>query len=458
MAQLHLHNTLHNDVQLFTPQDESHVRMYVCGPTVYGPVHIGNARPAAVFDLLYRLLKRHYPKVTYARNITDIDDKIINTAAKNGELPETLAKHWHARYSENMQQLGVLPPDEEPLATAYMPQIINMIERLLQQNVAYAAEGHVLFHVPAFSDYGQLSNRKRDDMIAGARVEVAPYKKDPADFILWKPSKDDVPGWESPWGRGRPGWHIECSAMAESCLGKEIDIHGGGQDLIFPHHENELAQSRCAHNTPHFARFWVHNGHVRMDGEKMSKSLNNVLLLQDILAHYDGETARLALFSTHYRRPLNWTASVLADAKATLDKWYRVLAAGDVADSNCNSDCEVVEKMLLDDLNTPAAIAELHQLAHNAQHADDAQTAAAWRGQLKSGAQLLGLLNHDVEEWFHGAGKQLPQDAQIEEKINQRLAARAARDFAAADAIRDELAALGILLEDTADGTTWRIK
>lgn len=476
MPQLILHNTLHNAPQPFTPLDDSHVRMYVCGPTVYGPVHIGNARPAVVFDLLYRLLKRHYPKVTYARNITDIDDKIIETAAKNGENPSSLANHWKARYQEQMHALGVLPPDKEPTATSAIGDMIAMIERLLQREVAYEAEGHVLFHVPTFAEYGALSNRRREDMIAGARVEVAPYKRDAADFVLWKPSSDDQPGWESPWGRGRPGWHIECSAMAASCLGEEIDIHGGGQDLIFPHHENELAQSRCAHGTAHFARFWVHNGHIRMEDEKMSKSIGNVLLLQDALADYDGEIIRLALLSTHYRRPLNWTDTLMKEARTTLDKWYRVLGAGAIAGEGGGDGDSEVEAALLDDMNTPAAISRLHQLAQRASHAASSadgadganeSEAARCRAVLRSSAQRLGLLQHNAAQWFHrsasgagagaGADAGAPDDTAIEEKIRQRRAAKQQKDFAQADAIRDELARQGVVLEDTASGTTWRI-
>ena len=455
MARLYLYNTLHNERQLFSPLEIAHVRIYVCGPTVYGPVHIGNARPAVVFDLLYRLLKRYYPKVTYARNITDIDDKIIETAAKSGELPEKLADRWKQCYLENMRQLGVLTPDEEPTATAYIGEMIAMIERLLERQAAYINQGHVLFHVPAFPDYGALSNRRREDMLAGARVEVAPYKRDAADFVLWKPATNDEPGWDSPWGRGRPGWHIECSAMAASCLGKEIDIHGGGQDLIFPHHENELAQSRCANGTTQFAKFWLHNGHVRMDGEKMSKSLNNVLLLQDILAQYAGETVRLALFNTHYRRPLNWTSTLLDEARTILDKWYRILAGGEATKGG---DVQPMEAALLDDLNTPAAIAELHRLAHKAQHAASAGEAACWRGRLRAGASLLGLLQQAPEEWFHQNGKQPLNAAAIEEKINQRLTAKRQRDFSTADAIRAELEQKGVLLEDSANGTAWRVK
>ena len=454
MPDLYLHNTLHNAVELFAPLEADQVRMYVCGPTVYGPVHIGNARPAVVFDVLYRLLKRHYARVSYARNITDIDDKIITAAAEAAEPPQQLADYWRQRYLDTMQALGVAPPDFEPLATEYIPEIIAMIQRLLEKGSAYAEAGHVLFHVPAFTDYGKLSNRNRDEMIAGARVEVAPYKRDAADFVLWKPSTEQQPGWDSPWGRGRPGWHIECSAMAAACLGQEIDIHGGGQDLIFPHHENELAQSRCAHGTAQFAKYWLHNGHVRMEGEKMSKSLNNVLLLSDCLEQYHGEVVRLALLSTHYRHPLNWTDSLLQEAKATLDKWYRIVAGGD-SDPGGGDD-SLTEAPLLNDLNTPAAITALHQAAQHCQQAADAADARRWRSTLRAGGGLLGLLTQPPQRWFQsGAG--IPSAAVIEEKINQRLAARQARDFATADMIRDDLAAQGIVLEDSASGTSWRI-
>lgn len=460
MPQLSLHNTLHNARQPFTPLDASHVRMYVCGPTVYGAVHIGNARPATVFDVLYRLLKRHYPKVTYARNITDIDDKIIEKAAKSGQSAQEVATYWQRQYEQDMQQLGVLPPDVEPTATSAMPEIIAMIDLLLQRGVAYVEQSHVLFHVPAFADYGALSNRRREEMLVGARVEVAPYKRDAADFVLWKPSDAEQPGWESPWGRGRPGWHIECSAMAAACLGKEIDIHGGGQDLIFPHHENELAQSRCAHGTAQFAKYWLHNGYVRMSGEKMSKSLNNVLLLCDLLQEHAGETVRLALLSTHYRHPLNWHDTLLSEARAVLDKWYRALGSGTVAEAAAD---DGVEAALLDDLNTPAAIARLHHLAQQVQQAGSEAEAARYRGALRSAGQLLGVLHHAPQEWLQrsgsggGATGETPDATAIEEKIKQRQTAKRARDFATADAIRDELARCGVVLEDTAAGTTWRM-
>ena len=318
-----LRNTLTNRREEFVPRDPARPTMYVCGPTVYGPAHVGNARPAAVFDLTARVLKSLWPGTVYARNITDIDDKIIAAAGTEGV--SALALRCADEYRAEMSALNIAPPDFEPLATAHIPEMLDMISRLLEKGFAYQAEGHVLFHSAGFSDYGALSNRNRDEMIAGARVEVAPYKRDPADFVLWKPSPDDMPGWDSPWGRGRPGWHLECSAMAEKCLGLEIDLHGGGQDLIFPHHENEIAQSRCAHGTQSLARYWMHNGHVSADGEKMSKSLGNVFLTRDALAEFPGEAVRWALLSAHYRRPLRWSETLLRESRAALDRLYEAL-------------------------------------------------------------------------------------------------------------------------------------
>ena len=455
MRELTFYNTLTGRQQRFESFVDGRVTMYVCGPTVYGPIHVGNARPAVIFDVLYRLLKRRYDKVCYARNITDIDDKIIQAAAANAESPAELANRWRVHYQGGMQKLGVLPPTHEPLATAYIPQMVALIERLIEKNVAYVADGHVLFHVPSFGEYGELSNRRREEMVDGARVEVAPYKRDAADFVLWKPAAADVPGWESPWGRGRPGWHIECSAMAAACLAPEIDIHGGGQDLIFPHHENESAQSRCAHGTAHFARYWLHNGHVNLDGEKMSKSLNNVRLLQDALARYPGEVVRLALMTTHYRRPLNWNESLLEEAKTTLNKWYRAM---DGAVDDAVAVLPAVEDALADDLNTPAAIAALHAAAAAVSSADNATAAAKRRGELRASALVLGVLAYSTVDWFHSSSAAaLPED-DIQRLIAKRTAARQARDFAAADALRDELLEHGVLLEDTAEGTTWRLK
>lgn len=454
MTTLRLHNTLTNQREDFVPRIAGAPTMYVCGPTVYGPVHVGNARPAVVFDVLYRLLQQIYGNARFARNITDIDDKIIQTAAAEGIAPATLAVRWRRQYHDDMHKLGVLPPTDEPMATDYIPQMTAMIEQLLANGAAYVAEQHVLFHVPSFSDYGALSNRRRADMIDGARVEVAPYKRDAADFVLWKPAADEEPGWQSPWGRGRPGWHVECSAMAAACLGEEIDIHGGGQDLIFPHHENELAQSRCAHRTPTFARFWLHNGHVQMDGEKMSKSLANVRDLRDLLAEHHGETVRLALLGTHYRRPLTWTAALLGEARATLSRWYRALAG----------DCEAapappaVTEALADDLNTPAAITALHQIAAAILRDEGAAAAVPLRGALAAGAALLGVLSGSASDWFHATADKAPAADVVDALIAERTAARTRRDFAAADAIRLQLEEQGIVLEDNAGGTTWRSK
>ena len=448
MTEIYLHNTLHNRRELFSPRDSQRVTMYVCGPTVYGPAHVGNARPAAVFDLLFRLLRRCYGEdaVVYARNITDIDDKIIAAAADTGESAAAVASRWRDVYRENMRALRVLPPTTEPHATEYVSQIIAMIEVLLQKGNAYAAENHVLFSTPSFNGYGELSNRRREDMIAGARVEVAPYKKDPADFVLWKPSTDDMPGWESPWGRGRPGWHIECSAMAASCLGEEIDLHGGGQDLIFPHHENEIAQSRCAHGSEHFARFWAHNGHVTMDGEKMSKSAGNIKRLDEALEQFPGEAVRYALLSAHYRRPLHWNRRLLEESKAALDRLYR---AADGAQPG--GDCEDVLNALSDDLNTPEAMSLLHKAA------GDANKTGERRDALLAGGMLMGFFGSNAAEWFRSPGSvDGLSDKRIAELIEERQNARENRDFAAADAARDTLADNGIVLEDSAEGTTWR--
>ncbi len=448
MRDLYLHNTLSNRREVFTPRDESRITMYVCGPTVYGPVHIGNARPAAVFDLLFRLLRRRYGEeaVLYARNITDIDDKIIAAAAAANESPAALADRWRDLYRAQMRLLHTLPPTSEPCAVAFIPRMIKMIEVLIQKGFAYSAENHVLFHAPSFADYGALSNRRPEDMRAGARVEVAPYKKDAADFVLWKPSAEDAPGWESPWGRGRPGWHIECSAMAAACLGEKIDLHGGGQDLIFPHHENEIAQSRCAAGSDSFANYWMHNGHVTMEGDKMSKSLGNTILLSDALAQAPGEVARYALLAAHYRSPLHWGGRVLEEAKRALDRLYRAL--GD--NPPPAGDDEEIAAALSDDLNTPRAFALLHEFARDANKGGEA------RAKLFAAGRLLGFFNTSAAQWFHSSPDGAIADDEIESLIQQRDNARAVRDFAAADVLRKKLDALGIALEDSPDGTKWR--
>ncbi len=444
---LQLHNTLTRSKEVFTPLDESRVRMYVCGPTVYDDVHIGNARPLVVFDVLYRLLKHSYPdaKVSYVRNITDVDDKIIDRAAESGEAIDDLTRRTTDRFHEATAALGCLEPDVEPRATDHIPEMISLIGTLIEKDHAYEAEGEVLFSVPSMANYGKLSGRNRDEMIAGARVEVSSHKRDPADFILWKPSTADQPGWDSPWGRGRPGWHIECSAMSEKHLGKAFDIHGGGVDLVFPHHENEIAQSLCAHPDETFAQTWVHNGYLMSEGEKMSKSLGNFYTVIELLDEFPGEALRLALLKTHYRQPLDFTKEGVREAKRELDGFYGALrvagkeSSGDVAAS--------VLDALADDLNSPAALAELHVLLRgvNAGNTDAAE--------LRSAGAILGLLQQDADAWFHGVDDGA---AEIEASIAARNDARAAKDFAEADRIRDELAAQGIALEDGPDGTTWR--
>jgi cysteinyl-tRNA synthetase len=420
----------------FVPADPKRITMYVCGPTVYGRAHIGNARPAVVFDTLARLIRHEYgaDSLIYARNVTDIDDKIIASAKTEGVDPAVITERYERFYLEDMAALGVAPPDLAPHATQEIGPMLLMIEELIEKGNAYEAEGHVLFHVPSDPDYGELSRRDREAMLAGARVEVAPYKRDPADFVLWKPSGLDVIGWVSPWGLGRPGWHIECSAMIRAHLGETIDIHGGGLDLIFPHHENEIAQSRCAHGGAPLARYWVHNGFVDMGAEKMSKSVGNIVTPAELLAQgHRGETLRLALLGAHYRQPLPWTEALVAQAKATLDGLYRkagISEAGAVE--------EDVLDALRDDLNTPLALSRLSAIEDPA--------------VLKASANLLGLLGNSADEWFMGDG----DSGAIEARIAERAQAKANRDFAAADRIRDELKAEGIVLEDGPGGTTWR--
>jgi cysteinyl-tRNA synthetase len=432
---IRLYDTMAREKRDFVPADPKRITMYVCGPTVYGRAHIGNARPAVVFDTLRRLIRHHYgpDSLVYARNVTDVDDKIIASAAQEGVDTGVITERYERCYLNDMGALGVAPPDIAPHATDEIAPMVAMIGELVAKGHAYAAEGHVLFSVASDKDYGALSRRDREAMIAGARVEVAPYKRDPADFVLWKPSAADVVGWESPWGRGRPGWHIECSAMIRAHLGETIDIHGGGLDLIFPHHENEIAQSRCAHGGRPLANYWVHNGFVDMGAEKMSKSLGNVVLVNELLdAGHKGEVLRLALLSGHYRSPLPWTESLIAQSKATLDGLYR--SAGDAEVGEI--DAGVVEAMA-DDLNTPLAMARLGALGD----------AAA----VKASAQLLGLLTMSADEWFRGG-----EGGDVQARIDARAEAKARRDFAEADRIRAELASEGVLLEDGPHGTTWR--
>ncbi len=455
---LTLHNTLARSKEVFEPLDPAHVRMYVCGPTVYDFAHIGNARPVVAFDVLYRVLKHHYEHVTYARNITDVDDKIINAAKESGEPIDSITERTERAFHEDMAALGALEPDIEPRATGHIAEMIVMIETLIAGGNAYEADGHVLFNVPSMAEYGRLSNLNRDELIAGARVDVAPYKRDPADFVLWKPSPEDIPGWDSPWGRGRPGWHIECSAMGEAHLGVTFDIHGGGQDFIFPHHENELAQSMCAHGGAALARYWVHNGYVTVGGEKMSKSLGNFFTVRELLEEgWPGEVIRLVLLSAHYRQPLDFTRDKLTEAKAQLDRLYGALRTeeGDGAAVPLGRTDDTVLTALDNDLNTPDALHFVHHLANQVHHATDPSERSQLRRALKESAAFLGLLQQDPEQWFKG--EQAADDvAEIEGLIEARAAAREARDFAEADRIRDALAAKGIALEDGPQGTTWK--
>ncbi len=433
---IRLHDTMTRTKRVFEPADPARVTMYVCGPTVYNRAHIGNARPAVVFDALARLLRHQYgpQSLVYARNVTDVDDKIIDAARSEGLDPAVITERYEHFYIEDMGALGVAPPTIAPKATRHIDEMVAMISRLIETGHAYEAQGHVLFHVPSDPDYGALGRRDREAMIAGARVEVASYKKDPADFVLWKPSAQDVIGWDSPWGRGRPGWHIECSAMIERHLGKTIDIHGGGLDLIFPHHENEIAQSRCAHEGAPLARYWLHNGFLSMSGgEKMSKSIGNVVTVAELIEQgHKGETLRLALLSAHYRQPLEWSEQLISQSKATLDRLYRV--AGDAQPGAI--DQSVVEA-LADDINTPLALSRLGAI-------DDPSV-------LKASANLLGLLAFSQDGWFRGEG-----DARIDALVEARSEAKKRRDFAEADRIRDVLAAENILLEDGPGGTSWR--
>jgi cysteinyl-tRNA synthetase len=432
--------------------------MYVCGVTVYSFAHIGNARPYVVFDVLARVLRLRYV-LTFVRNITDVDDK-INAAARAegvpiGELTQRYAEHLHA----DMQALGVLPPDVEPRVTNHIEQIVDMIARLLDAGAAYEAAGHVLFAVTGFADYGRLSGRGHDDMLAGARVEVAPYKREPGDFVLWKPAAAGEVGWDSPWGRGRPGWHIECSAMAETHLGETIDIHGGGLDLVFPHHENERAQSTCAHGGAPFARYWVHNGLVNVDAEKMSKSIGNVLLIRDLLASHPGEAVRLGLLSAHYRQPLDWSEQLLHEAKRRLDRMYGALRdagiEGPAVDAPGEDLPDGVITALEDDLNTPEALAALAEIVRATNRATDAGEKRRLAAGLRAGGRLLGLLEQDPAAWFAGSGVG-DDDAAIDALVRQRDEARRSRDFAAADRIRDELTERGIVIEDGTGGSRWR--
>jgi len=456
---LFLYNTLTRRKEVFTPGDPARVTMYVCGPTVYNFAHIGNARPVVAFDVLFRLLRQRFSNVVYARNYTDVDDK-INAAAKEQSVPiNVITDKFMAIYASDMAALNALPPTIEPRATQHITQMIAMIERLIADGHAYAVEGHVVFNVPSCAEYGALSKRARDDMVAGARVEVAPYKKDPADFVLWKPSTPDLPGWESPWGRGRPGWHIECSSMIETHLGETIDIHGGGHDLIFPHHENELAQSACAHDGHPLARVWMHNGFLTIDKEKMSKSLGNFVTVHDLLKEHRGEAVRFALLAAHYRQPLDWSDEGIEQATRTLNKWYGALErVAHIQHVESQPPKEFLDA-LEDDLNTPKAFAVIAEwvTALNVSSAPDVQTTL--KSAILASGKLVGLLEQSPEAWLASAPQAVAIDgAEVERLIEARNAARKAKNFAEADRLRAAIDALGVTIEDRPDGTRWRSK
>ncbi len=455
---IQLYNTLARQKAPFEPLDPGNVRVYVCGPTVYDFAHIGNARPVVVFDVLYRLLRHVYgpEHVTYARNITDVDDKIIEAAQETGEPIESVTARTTKAFHEDMAALGTLEPSIEPRATQHIPQMIAMIEALIANGHAYVADGHVLFSVPSMPDYGRLSRHSQDELIAGARVEVAPYKRDATDFVLWKPSTQEQPGWDSPWGRGRPGWHLECSAMSAAHLGQPFDIHGGGQDLIFPHHENEIAQSTCA-NGAELARVWMHNGYVIVNGEKMSKSLGNIFTVRQLLEEgWPGEVIRLTLLTAHYRQPLDVTRVKLKEVKAQLDRLYGALRHAADVEAEAAAPPEGMMAALSDDLNTPEALAELHEIGTSLNKAGDAGERASLKGALIASGALLGLLEADPEAWFKGTVADGGGAVEIERLIEARAAARQAKDFAEADRIRDELAEQGIVLEDGPTATEWK--
>lgn len=467
MPPITLYNTLTRSKSVFQPIDPDHVRLYVCGPTVYDLAHIGNARPVVVFDVLYRLLQTRYAKVTYVRNVTDVDDKINAAAHEQGVTIREITERTLKAYHEDMAALQALPPTHEPRATEHMPQMIHMIERLIERGHAYAQNDHVYFDTQSFAKYGRLSNKQLDQLKAGARIDISEDKRHAADFVLWKPSQSHEPGWESPFGFGRPGWHIECSAMSAEYLGETFDIHGGGIDLVFPHHENEIAQSCCAHGNDAMAHVWMHNGHVMVDGAKMSKSLGNVLIVHDVLKTYSGEVLRYALLSSHYRQPLDLTHSVFQQAKASLDKLYRVLGGGftdtEISGGAAIPDAvhEIVHKAeaaLCDDLNTPLYFSYMHQIVSLFHSERDPAVQGSLAHALLSLGNAVGLLQHAPKAWFEGGDRAQdgPSDDAIEALIQARRDARAQRDFKQSDVIRDQLKDMGIVLEDGPTGTTWR--
>ena len=461
MQPIKIFNTLSGKKEDFHPLDPGHIKIYACGPTVYNFAHIGNARMAVVFDTLVRVLRYKYPKVTYVSNITDIEDKIID-AANEQEVPiKTITEKYTNIYNEDMSQLSVNIPDIQPKATEYISEMIDLIENLILKEHAYEKEGHVLFHVPSYKNYGMLSNRNRDEQIAGSRVEIAPFKKDPADFVLWKPSSDIQPGWDSPWGFGRPGWHTECSAMSEKTLGLPFDIHGGGRDLTFPHHENEIAQSCCSTadiNKPNsYANYWMHNGFVTINGEKMSKSLGNIILVKDLSNEYHGEVIRLALLSSHYRQGLDWNEKVIHQAKKLLDKLYKILLDLELEDLVEIQNSDWINP-LMDDLNTPGFIANINVLIKDYSSSPEKQ-----KGTLKSKlillGSLMGILQEDPKSWFeiNQSNKDFNKE-EIDNLISERNEAKINKDYAKADMIRDELMSKGIEIMDSSSGTSWKVK
>ena len=450
----HLFNTLSGKKEILKPSDPQHVKIYACGPTVYNYAHIGNARMAVVFDTFVRTLRFIFPKVTYVSNITDIDDKIIEAAVEQNVEISVITKKFTKIYNEDMAKLNVLAPDVQPKATEYIPEMIDLIKELIEKDFAYEKDGHVLFHVPTYENYGKLSNRIKDEQIAGSRVDVADFKKDPADFVLWKPSTGVQPGWESPWGIGRPGWHTECSAMSEKTLGLPLDIHGGGRDLIFPHHENEIAQSCCTaaenSNPESYAKYWMHNGFVTIDGEKMSKSLGNIILVNELTQKYHGEVIRLALLSTHYRQALDWNDNVIHQAKKLLDKLYSLLnELNDVKESK-EPDIDLIE-ILLDDLNTPGLMANINKLLKNAESLEEGD-----KPNLKSNLLLIGKLMGILEDRSYNQISSEFKD-KVDNLIEDRSNAKKKRDFELADKIRSELIDLGVEINDSPEGTTWKV-
>ena len=466
MSSLKIHNTLTKKKEEFIPVDDKHVRMYTCGPTVYNYAHIGNARPAVVSDLLVRILRYLYPKVTYVSNITDIDDKIIKASKETNKPISEITKKFEKIYNEDMNSLGVLAPDIQPRATQHIGDMIKLVKQMIDNGYAYESENHVLFDVTSYKAYGKLSGRDIEDQLAGSRVEVASYKKDSGDFVLWKPSFDDDPGWDSPWGYGRPGWHLECSAMSEKNLGLPFDIHGGGMDLIFPHHENEVAQSCGAHNEQNdpqiFVKYWIHNAMLNIGGKKMSKSLGNIFYIRDYLEKYPGEVLRLALLSGHYRQSLNWTDESIEQAYSMLNRIYRNLKKVEhinIDEKNVNLIPDNILYSLCDDLNTPEALAKLNELVNKLSKLSNDDDIKAYKEQILAVGNILGILQESPDKWLGiGQASDSVDVSKVDSLIEQRQLARDSKDFQKADEIRDELVNMGVEIEDTPKGTIWRTK